>query len=313
MLYLSRKLLSTLITIILAAVVTFLVFQILPGDPALVILGPNADPAQIANLHQSMNLDGSAVSRFLTWVSAAAKGDFGTSYRYGTSVTGLINNAFGVTLSLGLLGLLLSVIIGIPFGVLLAKQKSKGKGMVLSFFSQLGLSAPNFLVGILLISLFTVQIPLFPSMGYIPFSSSISAWFASIFLPALSLAVGSSAVIVRYLSTSIIEQNEMDYVRTIRATGEKESLILYKHVLRNSLIPVITIFGMLLSEVLGGSIIIENVFSLPGIGKLLTSSITSRDLPLLQALVLYLSIIVIVCNFLVDVVYQLLDPRIRLE
>ncbi|MCH3916351.1 MAG: ABC transporter permease [Spirochaetia bacterium] len=311
--YVLRKLTSTLLTIILVALITFLVFQILPGDPALVMLGPDADPAQVAQLHQSMGLDGNTALRFFKWLKAAAKGDFGTSYRYGLPISSLIWNAFSVSLSIGLLGLGLSVLIGIPLGVLLASRKSHGKGMVLTFLSQMGLSVPAFLVGILLISLLAVRIPLFPSMGYVRFSQSHSRWFASIFLPSLSLAIGCASVLSQYLSSSILEQQKKDYVRTVRSEGAGESRILYLHVLRNSLVPVVTIFGMLVADVLGGSIIIENVFSLPGIGKLLTSSITSRDLPLLQALVLYLSFIVIVCNFAVDVVYRLIDPRIRLE
>lgn len=311
--YFGRKLISTVSTLILASILTFSVFQILPGDPALVILGVEADPVQLETLRATMNLDGNVVSRYLTWAFNALHGDLGISYKYQQPVVDLISSSMVITTQLAFLSLIFSLLIGIPLGVLLAKYNNKKRIIPISIISQLGVSIPSFCVGIFLISIFTVKLRILPSIGYVSFSQSPFQCFISLLLPSLSIAIGCASVIIRYLRSSIVSQSKLDYVRTCRSIGLSENKILYSHVLRNSLIPVITIFGLLVADVLGGSIIVENVFSLPGIGKLITSSITSRDLPLIQALVLYLSIIVIICNFLVDVLYQIIDPRIRIK
>jgi len=175
------------------------------------------------------------------------------------------------------------------------------------------MSIPSFCVAIFLIGIFTVKLRILPSIGYTSFSENPLQNIRSLLLPSFSIAIGASSIVVRYLNTSVQQQLKKDYVRTAYSLGLNEKTVLYHHVLRNALIPVITIFGLIIADILGGSIIIENVFSLPGIGKLITSSITSRDLPLIQALVLYLSFLVIVVNFIVDVLYKIIDPRIRIE
>lgn len=177
--------------------------------------------------------------------------------------------------------------------------------------SQLGISVPSFCMGIVLISIFSVNLGWFDSIGYVPASESITGWFKTMFLPSLSIAFGSSAVLARYIRVSIANQQKQDYVRTAKSKGLSEKIIMNKHILRNSLIPVITILGMLVADILGGSIIIENVFSLPGIGKLISTSITTRDLPLIQGLTVYLAGIVVICNFGVDILYSIIDPRIK--
>ncbi len=308
-----KKLLSTVVTLFWVSVLTFSVFQMLPGDPARLILGVDAKPEQVEALRATMDMDRNPVSRYVLWVNRAFHGDFGTSYKYQMPVSSLIGNSMIITSQLAILSLLFSIILGIPIGIFLAKRDKSKKIIPLSILSQLGMAVPSFCVAILLIVIFSIRLKWLPSFGYVAFTQSPLDCLKSLLLPSLSIAFGGAAVIIRYLRSNIVGERKSDYVRTARSIGLSENKILYRHILRNSLIPVLTIFGILVSDVLGGSIIIENVFSLPGIGKLITSSITSRDLPLIQALVLYLSIIVVITNMVVDLLYGVIDPRIRIK
>ena len=260
-----------------------------------------------------MGLDKPVVERYVDWVAGLLKGDLGTSYRYKQPVTTLIMDAFQVTAALAVVSIVLTVLIGLPIGIWLAKNNGKLVATPVSMLSQVSLSIPAFCMSILLINIFTVKLGILPSFGYTPISSGFGKWFQSIFLPALSIALGASATLIRYINSSIMTQMKEDYIRTAKSKGVGMSRVLNKHVLRNSLIPVITILGMLVADILGGSIIIENVFSFPGIGKLLSTSISSRDFPLIQGLVIYMAGIVVLCNFLVDMLYSAIDPRIRLK
>lgn len=309
--YYLKKILGFIFTILLVSIITFVVFQILPGDPAQIILGVDADPAQIENLRATMNLDKGYVERYLIWLTNALKGDLGVSYRYSRAVSELISESFFVTSSLAVYSIALTILIGLPLGIFIAKNSKKKITTGISMLSQLGISVPSFCMGIVLISIFSVNLGWFDSIGYIPASESLTGWFKTMFLPSLSIAFGSSAVLARYIRVSISNQQKQDYVRTAKSKGLSEKIIMNQHILRNSLIPVITILGMLVADILGGSIIIENVFSLPGIGKLISTSITTRDLPLIQGLTVYLAGIVVICNFGVDILYSIIDPRIK--
>lgn len=309
--YYLKKILGFIFTILLVSIITFVVFQILPGDPAQIILSVDADPAQIENLRATMNLDKGYVERYLIWLTNALKGDLGVSYRYSRAVSELISESFFVTSSLAVYSIALTILIGLPLGIFIAKNSKKKITTGISMLSQLGISVPSFCMGIVLISIFSVNLGWFDSIGYIPASESLTGWFKTMFLPSLSIAFGSSAVLARYIRVSIANQQKQDYVRTAKSKGLSEKIIMNQHILRNSLIPVITILGMLVADILGGSIIIENVFSLPGIGKLISTSITTRDLPLIQGLTVYLAGIVVICNFGVDILYSIIDPRIK--
>lgn len=313
MAYYLRKAAGFLVTLLLVSVITFAVFQILPGDPATVILGVDADPVQVRQLQESMGLDQPIHIRFFQWIAGVLQGDLGTSYRYHQPVSGLIAGGFSVTVLLALFSLLLTAAIGLPVGVWLAHHSGRPCALPASMLSQLGLSVPAFCVSILLISLFSVNLKWLPSLGFTPWAQSPLDCVKSLLLPSLAISFGSSAVLVRYVRVSVMQQERQDYVKTAQSKGVAEGAILRGHVLRNSLIPVLTIFGMIITDVLGGSIIIENVFSLPGIGKLVSTSISTRDLPLIQGLVLYLAVIVVACNFIVDLLYSVIDPRIRLK
>jgi len=306
-----KKISGLLITVFLVTLITFFTFNILPGNPALAILGPDADSAQIQALEAEFHLDQPLYQRYFSWIAGVLRGDLGYSYRYGQKVSLIISNAFGVTFSLGLFSLVLTVLIGLPLGVVMGQYSRKKTVKVLEVFDQIWLSTPGFCTAILLIMIFTVLLKLFPSMGYVSFFKDPVQSLRTLFLPALSLSFGSSAILARYLKTDFTMQKSLDYVRTARSKGLKTSRIVFVHILRNSLICVVTTLGLIVTDILGGSIIIENVFSLPGIGRLIATSITSRDFPLIQGLVLYLAVITVAVNFIVDVLYHVIDPRTR--
>ena len=295
--YYIQKVAGLLVTLLLVSFITFSVFQILPGNPAYIILGVDADPMQIEALNKSMGLDKPALVRYIDWIAGLFRGDLGISYRYQQPVAQLISDALEVTGSLAIITLILTLIIGVLAGVWLADHSDKWYSLPLSMLSQVSISIPSFCMAIFLISIFTVGLK----------------WLPSLILPSCSLALGTSAIVIRYVKVSVNGQRKQDYVRTAYSKGLGKNKVMYRHVLRNSLIPVITIFGMTAADILGGSIIVENVFSMPGIGRLISVSISSRDLPLLQGLTFYLALIVVVCNFAVDLIYSLVDPRIRLK
>lgn len=313
MLYFFKKFINTLITLFLVSIITFYIFNILPGDPAQVILGLDASEEQITQLRDTMDLDSPSIIRYYNWVESLIKGDLGISYKYQKPVSPILFDALIVTLQLSIYSLLLTLLIAIPFGLLLVSKRDKKSFIPLSLLSQIGMSIPSFCLAIFLIAIFTVNLKLFPSMGYVSFSENPLFNLKSLLLPSLSIAIGASSIVVRYLNTSVNQQLKMDYVRTAYSLGLSEKSVLYKQVLRNAFIPVITIIGLIVTDILAGSIIVENVFSLPGIGKLITNSIKSRDLPLIQALVLYLSMIVVFVNFIIDILYKVIDPRIRIK
>lgn len=311
--YYIKKIAGLFVTLVLVSLITFAVFQILPGNPATVILGVDADPLQLEALEESMGLDKPFYERYFDWVKGVFRGDLGDSYRYQQPVSELLSRALEVTGSLAIVTMALTVLIGIPAGIWLAGHSGKKYSILFSMISQISLSVPAFCMAVFLTSIFAVNLKWLPSFGFVSWSQSPAKWLQSLILPALSLALGSSAVLIRYVKVSITNQQKQDYVRTAYSKGLQKRAVMYRHIVRNSLIPVITVLGMTTADILGGSIIIENVFSMSGIGQLISVSITSRDLPLLQGLTLYLAVIVVICNFVVDMIYSIVDPRIRLK
>lgn len=298
-----KKIIDFFTTLLLVTLVTFLTFQILPGNPALAILGPDAEQAQIESLESMLELDKPLPLRYLNWLKGTLCGNLGVSYKYNQNVSTLIASALKTTACLSASALLLTLAIGIFFGILFAVKRKIKFWRMLSVSSQIWVSMPSFCTALVLILIFTVGLKLLPSVG---FSSP-----ASLVLPALSIALGSSAILARYIKTNIENELKLDYVRTAKSKGLNEQQVITHHVLRNALIPSVTTLGLIAADILGGSIIIENVFSLPGIGKLITSSISARDFPLLQGLTLYLASMTLIINFLIDILYSIIDPRIR--
>ncbi|WP_042457111.1 ABC transporter permease [Neobacillus dielmonensis] len=313
MTYVVRRFLLLVVTLIFISVITFLVFQILPGDPVRTMLGPDADEAQVETLKQQLGLDQPGHVQYLHLVEGFFQGDMGDSIRFSRPVTGLIMERLPITLSLAVISLIIVILVTIPLGIFSAKREKKWSDFFLSSFTQLGMAVPTFFVGMVLILFIGMSFQFFTTGGYVPWSESITGAIGSLILPALTIALPQIAISFRYVRNAILEQSKLDYVRTARGKGVSEAIVIYKHVLRNSLIPVVTVFGLILAEVIAGTIVVEQVFSLPGIGRLLITAVSYRDFPVVQGIVLYIALVVVVINFIVDILYAVLDPRIRLK
>lgn len=311
--YALKKIISVLATLVLISLLTFAVFQILPGNPAYIILGVDADPLQIQALSQEMGLNEPLAERYLQWAAGLITGNLGNSLRYQVPVTSLIARSLPVTVSLTAMTLILTMVSVVPISIYLARNNKKKPAVLLSSLTQAGVAVPSFWLGILMIMLFSVKLGWLPSGDFVPFKESIPGALRSLLLPSVTISIGTSAVVIRYLKNTLLDQMGMDYVRTARSKGLARKKVLYRHVLKNSLLPAITILGMLVTDVLGGSIIVENVFNLPGIGRLIISGVGNRDFPLVQGLVFYLALTVVMINLLVDLLYSLIDPRIRVR
>lgn len=305
------KLLSTLFTLLLVSLIIFLIFNILPGNPAQAILGPDADIQQIRVLEEQLGLNEPLHTRYFNWIGGIFQGDLGTSYRYREPVAHIIADRLPVTLSLTIYSLLITIVIAIPIGIFISRYEGTAVSTIANTISQLGISIPSFWLAFVLILLFSVNLGWLPTFGYKSLSDGVFEHLRSMVLPSISIAISNIAVIIRYLSNSVADQMNRDYVTTALVKGADDNRIMYRHVLKNASLPVITIFGLMVADTLGGSIIIENVFALPGIGSLLNSSVQTRDFPLIQSLVLFISVIIILANFVVDILYQVIDPRIK--
>lgn len=308
-----RRAITLLVTLALVLLMTFFVFRVIPGNPALTILGMEADEAQVAALEAKLGTDQPLVHQFLIWIKGVLAGNWGESLKYSEPVLDLIFDRIPLTLSIAFLSICLTLIIAVPLGIWAAKANDRLSGLLISLGTQIGLAIPSFWLGILLVLLFGVALSLFPIGGYVPWSENPWQALRSLFLPSLAVAIPQIAVVVRYLRTTMLEQLRQDYVRTANSKGLHGRTVLYKHVLKNALIPVVTVLGMIIADVLAGSLIIEQVFALPGFGRLLVASIGARDFPLVQGMILMTAFVVIIVNLLVDAAYKWLDPRIRLK
>jgi peptide/nickel transport system permease protein len=308
-----RKLFAMLATVFLVSMITFITFEIIPGDPVLARLGVDADEAQIRALSEELGLDEPLSKRFFGWITGLFTGDLGQSIRYSRPVSELILDRLPVTLSLALISMALIVIIGVPLGILSARYGDRLPGISISIVSQIGMAVPSFWTGIILMYIFGLTLRWVSPGGYTPWSVDPVEAFKSLLLPAVAIALPSIATVTRYTRNTVMEQMKNDYVRLAFSKGLKMNAVLFRHVLKNALIPVITVLGMITANILGGSIVIEQVFTLPGVGRLLINAISVRDLPLVQGMVLYISLVIVVTNFLIDIVYTLIDPRIKLR
>ncbi|MDN5360329.1 MAG: peptide/nickel transport system permease protein [Thermotogaceae bacterium] len=306
-----RRLLTGIITVFAVSLLSFFVFNALPGNPAQVILGLDADQSAIENLERELNLDKPVVLRYFFWLGDLIKGDLGDSTGYKKPVTEVIISSLPPTLSITILSLLLTTLISFPLGILSAKKHNKFMDYLITSISQIGLIIPGFWLGILFLLLFSVRFHLFPSGGYVPMTVNIFEWLKSIILPALSLAIISSSVLIRMIRSSIIENMNEDYARTATGKGVSERRVFNKHILKNAMIPVLSVFGLQIASILAGTIIIESVFSIPGIGRLLLYSVQRRDLPVVQGVVIWMAVVTILINFIMDMVHMTIDPRIR--
>ncbi len=293
-----------------ASLVVFLVLEVLPSDPAALMLGTDARPDTLAALRHAMGLDAPAWWRYLVWIGGLARGDLGISYTYGVPVAELVGARVGVSLPLGLMAILLSTAIAIPVGVMSAARRGGVADTALMTGAQIGVAMPNFWLGILLILVFAVWLGWFPAGGFAGWDMGVLPALRSLLLPAVALALPQAAILSRVTRAAVLETLGQDYVRTARAKGLTGTMALWRHAVPNALIPVVTIIGLQFSFLLAGTVIIENVFTLPGLGRLMFQSIAQRDLIVVQDLVVLLAGCVILVNFAVDMIYLLLDPRI---
>lgn len=311
--YILRRIITFIITLMLISVFTFGAFNVIPGDPALVMLGTNASPERVETLRKELGLNESLTKRYVTWVVNFAKGDFGKSIRFSEPVKDLVSKRIPVTVSLAILSLFIIFIIAVPLSIFSAKHEGSLIDTIINTICQINIGIPSFFLGVIIILIFGIVLKVFSPGAYVDYNKDFIGFLKYLIAPAVTIALPNIAVVVKFLRAAVIKEKTKDYVRTAYSKGNKEGTVLYAHVLKNALITVITLMGMIVAGILGGSIIVEQIYSLPGIGNLLIMGISTRDFPLTQTLVLYLAFIVVVINFLVDVLYQVIDPRIRVR
>jgi len=309
--FLAGRLFSLAITLALATFVIFAMLEILPGDPARLMLGINATQDAVDALRQQMGLNLPALVRYWNWVSGMATGDFGRSYTYSVPVAELIGERIVVSLPLALISLALSTLVAIPVGIYAASRRGRGADTAVMAATQLGIAIPNFWFALLLVYVFAVALRLVPAGGFPGWDAGLWPCLKALVLPSIALALPQAAILSRVTRSAIIEALGDDYIRTARAKGLTYRQTLWRHALRNAMIPVVTIMGLQFAFLLAGTIIIENVFYLPGLGRLVFQAITQHDLPVVQSVVILLVATVVIINFLVDLAYAVIDPRLR--
>ncbi|WP_036916276.1 ABC transporter permease [Propionimicrobium lymphophilum] len=308
---LGIKILSLFVSLVAASLVVFLLVNLLPGDVAGVILGQNADPTSVAALRETMNLDQPWPARYLAWVGGLLQGDLGSSIFTSQPISMQLGRRLGVTFSLVILGMLFAVGISLPLGAYAAARRNKATGVAVSILSQLGMAVPAFLAGLLLVIVFAVWLGWLPANGYIEFRTNPLMWARNLVLPVASLAMVQGAILTRYTRSAFVEVLNQDYFRTARAVGWRFRPAIIRHGIRNASLQVITVLGLQLASLLVGSIVVERVFSLPGLGSYLIAAVGQRDLPVVQSVVMILVALVLIINTVVDIIYHLLDPRLK--
>ncbi|BAI73320.1 peptide/nickel transport system permease protein [Azospirillum sp. B510] len=307
--FLLRRLVGLIVTVWLASLVVFTVLQLVPGDPALLMLGVNAQPDTLAALRGQMGLDQPILTRYLRWAGALLRGDLGVSLTYARPVAELVAERLAVTLPLALLSLALSTALALPLGLLAAARRGRGGDWAVLGFAQLGVSMPSFWIAILLILVFSLTLHWFPAGGFPGWSGGVGPALHALVLPALALALPEAAILTRVTRTAVLDTLGEDHVRTARAKGVGRAAVLLRHALPNALIPVATVLGLQISFLVAGAVVVENVFTLPGLGRLLYQAIGQRDLIVVQGVVVLLALFVVLVNALVDIACALVDPR----
>ena len=310
--YIIKKLITLIITLLFITLITFTAFSVIPGDAAAARLGTNATPEQVEALREEMGLNDPLPQRYVNWLRGAIRGDFGDSYQYDTStVASLLADRLPVTAILAVLSLVIIVVVSIPLGILSARYAGKWLDTLINQLSQITMAVPAFFLGILLTYIFGLILAWFQPGAFVDPSVSFWGCVSYLIFPAIAVALPKIAMVVKFLRNSILSEMPKDYVRTAFSKGNREGRVLYVHILRNALIPVITFIAMVIAEIMAGSIIVEQVFGIPGMGQLLISSISARDYPVVQAIVTYITAIVVIVNFVVDILYRLVDPRVK--
>nr|MDP2191794.1 ABC transporter permease [Rhodoferax sp.] len=310
-LFLFKRFLTLLVTLVGASVVVFLVLEILPGDAAQILMGPDAAPDTVQALATKLGLDRPPMERYWQWVIGLLVGEMGVSYTYSTPVFELVLERLAVTVPLAVMAMLLTTVLALAVGIYAASRHNRLGDVGLMGLTQIGIAVPNFWFAILLILLFSVHLQWFSAGGFPGWGEDAAQSLKSLLLPALSLAVVQAAILARITRSAVLDVLREDFVRTARAKGLSQRATLWRHVLRNAMIPVLTVMGLQFANLLAGTIVVENVFYLPGLGRLVFQSISNRDLIVVRNCVMLLAAMVIVVNFVVDVLYAVIDPRVK--
>jgi peptide/nickel transport system permease protein len=311
--FLLKRFSTFVATLIAASIVIFLVLEILPGNAAEIILGPQATPDQVEVLSHKLGLDRPPVERYASWVGGMLSGDFGLSYAYNTPAGEVVTEALEVTVPLALIAVVINIVLGLSAGVFAAARHNKAGDVGIMALSQLGIAIPSFWLGILLILVFAVWLGWLPAGGFPGWDDDIGDALEALILPAIALAFFQAAILARTTRSAVLEVSREDFVRTARAKGLSRRAALWRHVLRNAMIPIITIVGLQFANLFVLTIVVEPVFSLPGLGGLILHSIANRDVIVVQDVVMLLVALVLVVNLAVDLIYAVIDPRLRVQ
>ena len=311
--YAARKLITLIVTLFAISLVVFLAFRLIPGDPALTILGGQSDPAKIEALREKMGLNDPLLVQYGRWALGLLHGDLGTSYKYGVTVSSLLSDKILITVFLTIEAFILMTAISIPLGIYTAKHANGWIDRFIVILDQIIMAVPPFFSGILITYIFGITLRVFVPGGYISWQTSFGGFLGYLFFPALAISLPKSAMIIKLLRGTILTESKKDYVRTAYSRGSTTNYVLYRHVLKNAVSPIVTFCGLALSDMIAGSIIIEQVFGIPGLGKLLVTSIGNRDYPVIEAIIIVIALIVVLSNVIVDLINQKIDPRIELE
>lgn len=309
--FLAKRFLTFIVTLLGATVLTFLALEILPGDPAAVILGIDAPESAIQALRDKLGLDRPILERYFAWLGDIVTLRFGVSFTYSTPVIELVKARLAITIPLALMAMVLSAAVAFGLGVYAASRHNQPGDVTVMSISQLGISVPNFWLALLLILLFAVNLRWFASGGFPGWQNGVWPAFRALLLPAIALATVQGAILARFTRSAVLDTMREDYVRTARAKGLSRRATLWRHVLRNAMIPVITIMGLQFANLLAGTIIVEEVFAMPGLGRLILQAISNRDVAVVRDVVLMLAALVVFINFIVDILYAVIDPRLK--
>jgi peptide/nickel transport system permease protein len=310
--YLFVRVIGVIPTLIGISILVFAINYLIPGDPALIMAGSEATPEVVASLRQQWGLDQPVYIRYLAWLGNMLTGNLGDSYFSRQTVTQLVGNALPVTVELAILSLLVAVLIAVPTGIVSAVKAGSWFDLAAAAFAFIGLSIPSFWLGIVLIYIFAVYLQVLPAGGFTPLSNGIGANLQSMILPAIALGTFASTQLMRYLRASLLDVLHADYIRTARAKGLREQSVLLAHAVRNALIPFTTVLGVQMGYLLGGTVIAESVFALPGIGRLVLTAVLNRDYQVATGIIFLIAASFVLINLVVDLLYPALDPRVRL-
>lgn len=309
--YIVKKALTLVGTLLLVSFIAFLLFQIVPGDPVTSMLGTEYSEERAESLREELGINKPVIVRYVNWLTDFVKGDFGISYKYKMPVSRLISDKMPVTMYLAVITLIVIVIISTPLGVFMARFGHRKVSKIFDIVNQSVMAVPSFFLGIMITIIFGLVLKWFTPGKYVSYRDDFNGFIMYLIPAAFAVAIPKIAMMVKFLKNSLIREMDSDYVRTAYSKGAGENRVLFCHVLRNGLMPAITLLGMIIAEIMAGSIVVEQVFNLPGLSAILVSSVSTRDYPVVQAIVVYIAFVVIITNCIVDILYHIIDPRVK--